>query len=279
MQVLIAEELGFCFGVRDALAVARSIDDAHTVTVHGELVHNEAVLHELDARGFLRQREDARAVPPTPRVLVTAHGISERERARLLAAGKVLIDTTCPLVTRAHVAAQELARDGRFVVVLGKRDHVEVRGIVEDLAACAVVERDSEVETWPSQRLGVVCQTTLPSHLAQARLAAIRARNATADVRFVDTVCDPTKRRMRAVAALAPRVDAFVVVGGRNSNNTRQLAELAAAQGVRTLHVQGAADLDPSWFRGCRVVGLGAGTSTLDATIAAVRDKLEQITA
>jgi len=274
MQVLIAEELGLCFGVRDALAVARSVADPHSVTVHGELVHNEAVLAELDARGLRQQGETARAMPTTPRVLVTAHGISDQERARLQAAGKALIDTTCPLVRRVHKAAQDLAAAGYFVVVLGKRDHVEVRGIVEDLARFAVVETAADVRTWDEPRLGIVCQTTLPEPDARDLAERIAAANPSAQVRHVDTVCDPTKRRMRAVEHLAPQVDAFVVVGGKNSNNTKQLVRLAQAHGVRTLHVQDAADLDPSWFAGCRTVGLGAGTSTLDETIAAVRDAL-----
>lgn len=277
MQVLMAEELGFCFGVRDALAVARTLDDPTSVTVHGELVHNEAVLRELDARGLHRQGEHARAVPVTPRVLITAHGVSHRERARLHAAGKTLIDTTCPLVRRVHTAAQRLADAGYFVVVLGKHGHVEVRGIVEDLPRCTVVESPTDIATWPATRLGIVCQTTLPLHDAEALTDRIRAANPGAEVRFVDTVCDPTKRRIRAIEELAPRVDAFVIVGGKNSNNTKQLVRLAEQLGVRTVHVQGAADLEPAWFRACRVVGLGAGTSTLDATIAEVRAVLSEI--
>src|SRR5262245_45384636 len=100
MKVLEADEMGFCFGVRDALAAARAVDDPGSVTIHGELVHNEAVLDELAGRGFRLSPESTRGVPDTPRVLVTAHGISDAERARLEGAGKRLIDTTCPLVRR-----------------------------------------------------------------------------------------------------------------------------------------------------------------------------------
>src|SRR5690606_16562451 len=191
MKVLLAEEMGFCFGVRDALAIARSVDDPASVTVHGELVHNEAVLAELEARGLRRTHEAARDVPPTPRVLVTAHGISERERARLLAEGKALIDTTCPLVHRAHRAAQSFAAAGAFVVVLGKRDHVEVRGIVEDLPQHAVVESAVDVRCFGAVRIGVLCQTTFPERAAPPLVAAIRAHNPQATVDFADTVCEP----------------------------------------------------------------------------------------
>ncbi|HLQ38040.1 MAG TPA: 4-hydroxy-3-methylbut-2-enyl diphosphate reductase [Planctomycetota bacterium] len=274
MIVLRAAELGMCFGVRDALAVLEQLPDPRQVTVHGELVHNGEVLRELDRRGFHRASEDHRAVPDTPSVLITAHGVSDRERARLQAAGKQLIDTTCPLVDKAHRAAQSLAADGRRVVVLGKRDHVEVRGIVGDLEAPIVVEHERDVACWPEPRLGVVCQTTTQVEVADGLLAAIRAANPHADVLFVDTICSPTKARIRAVELLLQRVDGLVVVGGSNSNNTRQLVARAVAAGVPALHVQDAADLDHDWLRRRTVVGLTAGTSTPARTIDAVEQAL-----
>ena len=274
MQVIDAEEMGFCFGVRDALALARSAPDPHATTIHGELVHNEAVLAELAALGYASSPETTRALPATSRVLITAHGISDQERARLQAAGKQLVDTTCPLVRRVHDAAQHFAREGRFVVVLGKPGHVEVRGIVEDLECSVVVASAADVRTWPVSSIGIVCQTTLPIRDARELARRIRGANPDADVVFTDTVCEPTKRRIAAVERLAPRVDAMVVVGGRHSNNTLQLVRLAQRLGVRTFHVQGAADLQPEALRGCARVGLTAGTSTLDATIAEVRAAL-----
>lgn len=275
MRVLIAEELGFCFGVRDALALTRAVADPENVTIHGELVHNEVVLTELAERGFGMSPEATREVPTTPKVLVTAHGISDLERGRLVAAGKTLIDTTCPLVRRAHEAAQRLAADGWFVVVLGKPGHVEVRGLVEDLPRHAVVPDTSAIVAWSEARISVVCQTTVPIRTARELTRRIRIANPDADVRFVDTVCEPTKRRIAAVEALAGRVDAFVIVGGKRSNNTQELVRLCERLGVRTLHVTSAAELDEAWFAGCATVGLGAGTSTLDATIAEVRAALE----
>src|SRR5690606_31947767 len=107
--------------------------------------------------------------------------------------------TTCPLVRKAHAAAQELQAEGRRVVVIGRRDHVEVRGIVEDLRAPIVVGGTADVATWPDARLGVVCQTTTQVEVAATILAAIRSANPHADVRFVDTICSPTKARVDAL--------------------------------------------------------------------------------
>ena len=279
MEVLRADVMGFCFGVRDAVAAALATDAPDDVTIHGELVHNEAVQAALAARGFAAVGEDARegVLPSTPRVLVTAHGISDRERARLHAAGKTLIDTTCPLVRKAHHAAQRLVAEGRHLVVIGRAGHVEVRGLVEDAPSHDVIGSVAEARALPYPRLGVVCQTTVPPDVAFAVLAALRAANPEADLRFADTICEPTRQRLAAVEALAPTVDAMVVVGGRTSNNTQKLAHLATSLGARTVHVQDATELDPEFFAGCRRVGLTAGTSTPDAVIDAVAAALAGI--
>jgi 4-hydroxy-3-methylbut-2-en-1-yl diphosphate reductase len=276
MRVIRADVLGMCFGVRDALAVIDGIADPRAVTIHGQLVHNEIVHSRLESRGFGLSDEVGRAaaVPETPLVLITAHGISDKERERLEAAGKRLVDTTCPLVKRVHEAARLLESEGYHVLVIGRRGHVEVRGIVEDLDHHDVIESADQVKTYASARLGVVCQTTATDrHVAAIRIA-IAARNPHAEIKFIDTVCLPTKEHQRALERLLERVDAVVVVGGRNSNNTRELVERSRESGKPAVHVQSAADLDPEWFRDFSVVGLTAGTSTLAETIDEVQRAL-----
>jgi 4-hydroxy-3-methylbut-2-enyl diphosphate reductase len=276
MHVLLAESLGFCFGVRDALTVAEQTPHAETVTIHGELVHNERVLSRLTALGFQSSREDGRsAIPSTPLVMITAHGISDRERHRLEENGKQLIDTTCPLVQKVHRAARLLADEGRHVLIIGRPGHVEIEGILEDLSSGEVVEDAGAVKSYPHARLGIVCQSTTPPRLAAEVTDAIRRANPQADIRFIDTICQPTRDRQEAVVRMLSRVDAMVVVGGKNSNNTRELAELCRRRGIAAYHVQSAADLDAAWFQDCRVVGLTAGTSTLDETIEEVRLALQ----
>jgi 4-hydroxy-3-methylbut-2-enyl diphosphate reductase len=275
MRLIRAEAMGLCFGVHDALEVARGLPHPAGVTIHGELVHNELVLVELRQLGYrITPEADRGAVPETGDVLITAHGVSDRERRRLESAGKRLIDATCPLVRRVHEAAGRLAAEGYHVLVVGQPGHVEVRGIVEDLADFDVLASTGDVRTWPHARLGLVCQTTTPPRLADEVHAAVRARNPHALVRFIDTVCQPTRDRQRAVEQLCRQVDAVVVVGGANSNNTRRLAELCRGHGVPAYQVRSAAELDPAWLRGCRTVGLTAGTSTLDETVQEVHERL-----
>ena len=275
MKIILAEELGMCFGVRDALDIIRNVEDPTEVTIHGELVHNEVVNNGLSRRGFRMVAESGRGTSPeTPAILVTAHGVSESEKRRFRRAGKRILDTTCPLVRRVHQAARRLQALRYHVVVIGRRGHVEVEGIVGDLRSYEIVERVEEVHTWAHERIGVVCQTTSPpAEVARIR-AAIEARNPGAEIRFLDTVCQPTKDRQKALEDLLPRVDGMVVVGGKNSNNTRKLVGHCQEAGVPAHHVQGPADLRDEWFRPGATVGLTAGTSTLDSTVAAVHRRL-----
>jgi 4-hydroxy-3-methylbut-2-enyl diphosphate reductase len=275
MQVLLAEALGMCFGVRDAIESARAVESPDEVTIFGELVHNPEVNAEMALRGFESAPESSRAAPPpTPAVLITAHGVSDRERARLIGAGKRVIDTTCPLVRRAHDAARRLEASGHLVIVIGKRGHVEVEGLIGDLDRCDVIESAAEARSYDAERLGVICQTTTPPRRAREVLAALKARNPGTPIEFADTICQPTRDRQEAVERLLGSVDALVVVGGRQSRNTLELGRLADERGKPWLRVESAGEIEPSWFAPYKTVGLTAGTSTTDAAFDAVREAI-----
>jgi 4-hydroxy-3-methylbut-2-enyl diphosphate reductase len=269
MRVIRADVLGMCFGVHDSLELIDEIGEPGSVTIHGQLVHNEIVQGRLAARGFAILEEEARknSLPETPVVLITAHGISDRERARLESAGKAIIDTTCPLVRRVHEAAGRLRADGYHVLVIGRRGHVEVEGIIEDLEHFDVIESEEEVKTYACARLGIVCQTTTTERKVDSIRAAVAKLNPDAEIKFVDTVCLPTKEHQRALERMLDRVEAVVVVGGSRSNNTRELVTRCRQRNKPVLHVQTAADLEPAWFQPFATVGLTAGTSTLSETI------------
>ncbi|GIW87834.1 MAG: 4-hydroxy-3-methylbut-2-enyl diphosphate reductase [Isosphaeraceae bacterium] len=276
MRVIRATAMGLCFGVQDALEMVESIERPERVTIYGELVHNGLVQERLKRLGFRQAAEVGRerSLPETPIVLITAHGVSEAERRRLEAAGREVIDTTCPLVRRAHRAAVALQAQGYFVVIIGKPDHVEVRGLTGDLTRYAVVDRPEAARPYGAARIGLVCQTTTPPPLVRAIAEAVTAANPDAqEIRLVDTVCRPTRERQQAMDQLLDQVEAVVVVGGRHSNNTRALTERCRARGVRAWQVERAEELDPAWFAGIEVVGLTAGTSTLDVTI----DEVERV--
>jgi 4-hydroxy-3-methylbut-2-enyl diphosphate reductase len=276
MYVITAAALGMCFGVRDALAITRQLDRPADITINGQLVHNPLVNNHLVERGFTLAHEAADEIPATPAVLITAHGISNRQRSALESAGKSLIDTTCPLVRKAHAAAMKLQSLGFHVLVIGQKNHVEVRGLTGDLDAFDVLESPADVRLFPHAKLGIIAQTTTIQRDAQQIVDAVRAANPQAHVRFLNTICQPTRDRQRALDDLLQQVDILVVVGGRNSNNTRRLVQRAHERSIPAIHVEHAGQLDPDAFHPEQVVGLTAGTSTLPETIAAVKARLEE---
>ncbi|MFM8470788.1 MAG: 4-hydroxy-3-methylbut-2-enyl diphosphate reductase [Limisphaerales bacterium] len=276
MKLLRASHLGMCFGVRDAIALALTEAQRQPLTILGELVHNETVLASLRARGIRFASQPATAETDT--VMVTAHGASEAAKDRARARGLHVLEATCPLVHVAHRAVQMLVRDGFHLVIIGKRDHVEVRGLTEDLAECDIVLTEADVAALRERpRFGVAAQTTQPIARVRELVAFLCARFPRSEVRFVDTVCQPTKQRQSAAEELARQCDVVVVIGGAHSNNTRELVATCARFCPRVHHVQGPEDLRSEWFAGAETVGLTAGTSTPDTTIDAVEQALERI--
>jgi 4-hydroxy-3-methylbut-2-enyl diphosphate reductase len=276
MEVRMAEHMGMCFGVRDAIALARELAREGPVTILGDLVHNPDVVADLEAVGARRAREPEEV--QTRRVLLTAHGTAQRRRLQLENDGFDVHDAACPLVTRVHHALSRLVAEGRHPVIIGQPGHVEVRGLVGDLDESTVIQDEADLEQLGGKsRLGVVAQTTQPLAKVLRLVAAMRERFPSVDVRFIDTVCQPTKERQEALHRLAEETDAVVVVGGPESNNSRKLTELARKLGRPAYQVANASELRPEWFTGIRVVGLTAGTSTPDPVIAAVRSRLEAL--
>lgn len=273
VRILRATHLGMCFGVRDAIALAVEHADAGPLTILGDLVHNPTVLATLEEKGVAVAHDVADVRTPT--VMVTAHGTSQRTLARTRALGLTVVEATCPLVHVAHRAVAALVRDGYHIVIIGQRDHVEVRGLTGDLDRFDVVLDDDDVlklEAHP--RIGVAAQTTQAVEKVRRLVAHIRRRFPDADVRFLDTVCKPTKERQTAAIDMARQADVVIVVGGRTSNNTRELVKTCARYCDRVHHVQNEAELRPGWLDGARVVGLTAGTSTPDNVIDAVEARI-----
>ena len=265
-----------CFGVRDAITLALEHASQAPLTIFGELVHNETVLASLRQTGITIEQDAAKI--QTSDVLITAHGASDRAIEKLRARGLSVSEATCPLVHHAHQALRRLVADHCHPVIIGKRGHVEVRGLTEDLAEYDVVLCEDDVQALPEKpRYGVVAQTTQPIEKVHLLADLIRRRFPNAEVRFEDTVCHPTKQRQLAAVQLAQQSDLVVVVGGPNSNNTRELVATCSRVCRRVYHVQNSTELRPEWFHGAENIGLTAGTSTPDATIDGVERWLQQL--
>ncbi len=273
MKILRAEHLGMCFGVRDAIALALAEASARPLTILGDLVHNDSVLAALRARGIAVEQQAASVKTGT--VMLTAHGASDRARTEIRSLGLSVLDATCPLVHVAHRAVSKLAREGYHPVIVGRRDHVEVRGLTEDLDDFDVVlDADDVMRLDEHPRFGVASQTTQPIDRVHALVDLMRARFPGSDVRFVDTVCHPTKDRQSAAIALARKCDVVIVVGGARSNNTHEIVNTCRRHCARVHHVQTSLDLRLDWFAADDIVGITAGTSTPAHVIDAVEQSI-----
>jgi len=277
MKIVLAEHFGMCFGVRDAIAKAEELAGQAPLTILGELVHNPIVRERLCAQGVTEGSLDQLGAA-SGQVMITAHGASDTKRGIWRERGLNLIDGTCPLVRHAHEQLKRLVAVGYFPVVIGKVGHVEVRGLTEDFPGARVVDLPSDIlKLPPRDRYGVISQTTQPIDRVRSLAAEIERLHPTSEVRFVDTVCKPTKDRQSALRKLIDVAEVIVVVGGLESNNTRQLVETCRAAGRPALHIERPDDLLPEWFDAISTVGLTAGTSTLPETVHAVHKRLRQI--
>ena len=276
MKIIRAEHLGMCFGVKDAIALALGAAKQEPLTVLGDLVHNETVLAELRAQGIRLAQQPADVGTRT--VMVTAHGASERAMSETRGRGLNVIEATCPLVHAAHRAVTRLVREGYHPVIIGKRDHVEVRGMTGDLDAFDVVLDEEDVaKLCERPRFGVVAQTTQPIDKVRQMVRLIRDRFPRSEVCFIDTVCQPTKQRQNAAIELAQKCDAVVVIGGTHSNNTQELVRTCSRFCNRVLLVQNSDDLRTEYFNESDMVGVTAGTSTPDTVIVQVEQWLSAL--
>jgi 4-hydroxy-3-methylbut-2-enyl diphosphate reductase len=278
MKIIRAEHLGMCFGVRDAIGLALATAEREPLSILGDLVHNETVLAELRAKGIRIEQKSAEVGTRT--VMVSAHGASERVIQETRQRGLMVIEATCPLVRVAHRSLTKLVDEGFYPVIIGKREHVEVRGMTGDLTGFDVVLEEADVANLRAHpRFGVMAQTTQPIDKVRRLVRLMRERFPQSEVRFVDTVCQPTKQRQNAAVEIAKSCDVVVVIGGAHSNNTHELVKTCLRFCPRVHHVQTADDLRAEWFQADDAIGITAGTSTPDAVIATVERHLHKLSA
>ncbi len=264
LEIWLADTCGFCMGVQRAVRMVldASQDPATALPIRtpGPLIHNEQVLEVLHRQGVLEMGEDGQETGGT--AVIRAHGLPLTRRRDLGRRYERLLDATCPHVARVQDLMQRYAGEGYLCVVVGDRGHAEVDGVLSYAGQQGrVVAGPEEVDRLPeAEKVAVVAQTTQDEQLFGRTVAALRARYG--ECLVFDTVCRATARRQADVRELAGRVDAMVVVGSRKSANTRRLAQISAASGTPTFHVETEQDLDVERILQCRRVGLTAGAST-----------------
>jgi 4-hydroxy-3-methylbut-2-en-1-yl diphosphate reductase len=289
MKILLADEMGFCFGVRRAIEMVDQLaDEGKSVRMLGDVVHNPQVVRELEGKGVSVITEVHQATSDGVMV-ITAHGAAPWVADEARNAGTEVVDTTCPLVEKPQQIARDLARDGYTVVVYGDKKHPEVRGIVgwageNALATKSIadlpwhIRRDAD-GAWaekPPRKVAVVTQTTseMDEVIAFVNELTALALPLGGEVRVINTICKPTTDRQLAMRNLAREANVVLVIGGRKSANTRHLAEIGNHLGTPSYHIESEDEIDPAWIEGKDVVGVTAGASTPDAIVGQVVDWL-----
>jgi 4-hydroxy-3-methylbut-2-enyl diphosphate reductase len=297
--------MGFCMGVRRAVQIMEGeATPERPVFSVGEIVHNPYVVRRL-SEGGVRQMPGPDEVEgdvgalissevQTGRVAITAHGVGERVVRELEASGLDIVDTTCPIVTRAQRYAQKFVRDGYHVLVLGDPGHKEVRGIMgwtDDANGTrhATIVQTPDLEAvrgcmesfeqgFPS-KVGVMVQTThkVEDFAEFVSNLMVLQRDRNFELHVVNTLCHATTGQQEAAAALARNVEVVVVVGGKKSANTRHLREVCEDQGAVAYHIESAGELEPGWFAGVERIGLTAGASTPDYSIDETEHRLREM--
>jgi 4-hydroxy-3-methylbut-2-enyl diphosphate reductase len=278
MRIVRAKVLGFCFGVRRAIEMVQAGAQEGPIDSLGSVVHNPVVVQKLQASGVrvVSSLEEVSA----PTIAVTAHGRGPEivEQAQQL--GLRLIDATCPIVRKAQKAAAKLVDEGFRVIIYGEADHPEVRGVLAWTKGQGIAILDPEEEVAiPRRKVALLSQTTKSEESFVQFVSRFVARNIGRinELRVINTTCPETDERYHAARELAEECDLIIVVGGRNSANTRKLAQTCREAGVETYHIETAAELDPAWLAGKEVVGVTAGASTPDESIDEVVERLQAL--
>ena len=277
LEIEKAAGIGFCFGVRRAIDILERVArERGGVETLGAAVHNQQVLSRLAELGVRVVSSVAEIQGDT--VAISSHGVGPQVMAQVRGRHIDIVDTTCPFVRRAQIAARRLADAGFYTIIYGDESHPEVKGILGWAGGKGVSTLDETVITRldrPPRRLGILSQTTqIPAHFTQfVRKIIDAALVKDAELRIIDTICHDIRQRQLAALELAGGVDLILVIGGHNSANTRHLVELCSAA-TKTYLVETAREIQPSWLEGQQRIGITAGASTDEQTINEVLEKL-----
>jgi len=274
MKVIVAEECGFCHGVKDAISMTEKIlAEEKEVYSLGPIIHNKDVVERLAKKG-LKTVDNVQEIW-SGTVLIRSHGAAPEQIAKIKEKGLKIADATCILVKRVQQIAKELERDGYEVVVIGDKNHPEVQAVVGCVRDVVVVADETDLDKLPENgRLGIVCQTTQsPEHFG--RMLGAIAKKRFGELKVINTLCREAIKRQESAVQLCQQVDIMFVLGGLKSANTRKLAELCKNYNSQTFHLQNWNELDKNTLFGKNAAGVTAGASTPEWIIAEFVRNLE----
>ncbi|MBT3945916.1 MAG: 4-hydroxy-3-methylbut-2-enyl diphosphate reductase [Candidatus Marinimicrobia bacterium] len=276
MKIIVAKDAGYCFGVRDAVNLAYdSAKDHGEVYMLGTIVHNEKVMEDLSKAGA-KVIESLDDVPTDKPILFRAHGTAPDTWDQAKNKNLNVIDATCPLVTEIHDEIKKLEAEGRRTIIIGDHGHDEVEGIAAQVESPIIVANIEEAKALRKmKKAGVVSQSTQMIENVQEIINVLMEK--VFDLRFVNTICFPTRRNHEQIKELAAKCDIMIVIGSFTSANSKRLTQLALERNKQSYQVTVAEDLEALWFEKCETVGISAGASTPDEIIEDVVNKIKKI--
>ena len=276
MDITVAKDAGYCFGVRDAVNLAYDTAKKYgSVYMLGDIVHNEQVVKDLEKAGA-KVVGDISEIPDDSPVLFRAHGTKNNLWKEAKERNLNIIDATCPLVHEIHREVRHLEEEGRKIIIIGDHGHDEVIAIADQVKKPLIVSSKAEAEAVRRmKRAGIVTQSTQMIENVQEVINVIM--NKVYDLRFVNTICFPTKRNHEQIKDMAAENDIMIIIGSFTSANSKRLTELSKQRNEKSYQVTCAEDLDISWFQGVETVGISAGASTPDYLIDEVKNKIQFI--
>ena len=276
MKILLAKDAGYCFGVRDAVDMAyNTAEKDDDVYMLGHIVHNENVVNDLDKAGA-RVVASIDDVPDGKPILFRAHGTTVNTWNDAKTKDMNIVDATCPLVWEIHEEVKKLEKEGRKIIIVGDHGHDEVVGIASQVNNPIIVASPKEAKALKkTKRAGVVSQSTQTIENVQEIINIIMTK--VFDLRFVNTICFPTKRNQTQIKELAKECDVMVVIGSFSSANSKRLTALAKDRNKNSYQVTCAEEIESKWLEGVETVGVSAGASTPDNIIHDVIIKIKEI--
>jgi 4-hydroxy-3-methylbut-2-enyl diphosphate reductase len=278
MKIILAKSAGYCFGVRDAVNAAYDVSKEHgEVYMLGDIVHNENVVEDLEKKG-VKVVENLEEIPEDKPVLFRAHGTSKDVWKKAEDKKMNIIDATCPLVHDIHREVKELHAEGRKIIIIGDHGHDEVIGIASQVEGAIIIASIEEAQKLrKTKKAGIVSQSTQAIENVQDIINILMTK--VVDLRFINTICFPTKRNHQQIKELSVITDMILIIGSFTSANSKRLTELSLERNKNTYQVTNAAEIDSSWFKNnINSVGISAGASTPDWIIDSVIKKVKELT-
>jgi 4-hydroxy-3-methylbut-2-enyl diphosphate reductase len=278
MQISLAKSAGFCFGVKRAIDIAlKTAGPGKNVYMLGDIVHNEDVVKQISAAGIRKVKRLARGKNKI--LLVRAHGISLPMLKRAQKLGYHIVDATCLMVKEIHRIACSKERRGYTIIVIGDKSHDEVLGITGQLKNKALIIDNVKNSPWPEikkiKKACIVVQSTQNIEKVEKIVEILKPH--IREVSFFNTICRPTRIKQKEIRIMPKQNDLMVVIGSKNSANTRRLYEISKSLNKHTFWVQSKKEIKPRWFKGKNTVGITTGASTPDYTTREIIDYISRL--